>query len=188
MNKKSEKFHVALSDMKAILDKYEQPFFLACGTLLGQVRNNDFIAWDDDIDIGVFRSDFNVNLKIIVALAGKFKPLRSLGELEKSHELCFIHENGVKIDIFLHYPMNGEKDYYYYSTFFGLCDAKKEGFCKWGVHIRGLKPVSFFGNTYLTPVNHEEYLTESYGDDWRTPKKFSYIEALNNNLYTNLIN
>ena len=47
----NERFTECLCDMKKILDENNQEFFLICGTLLGCIRNNDFIPYDIDIDI-----------------------------------------------------------------------------------------------------------------------------------------
>ena len=51
-------FKTALESMRKILNKNNQDFFLACGTLLGCIRNNSFIPHDQDIDIGIFANNF----------------------------------------------------------------------------------------------------------------------------------
>jgi len=46
-----------LGELVAFLDKHNVDYFLISGTLLGYCRHNDFIPWDDDMDILV-SSDF----------------------------------------------------------------------------------------------------------------------------------
>ena len=38
----------------SVLNKSGIDYFLTCGTLLGYIREGDFIEWDSDIDLGVF--------------------------------------------------------------------------------------------------------------------------------------
>lgn len=48
-----------LTDITNILQSIGVEYFLNYGTLLGAVRHGGFIPWDDDIDISVYREDFN---------------------------------------------------------------------------------------------------------------------------------
>lgn len=50
-----------------VCKKHNLKYYAYCGTLLGAVRHKGVIPWDDDIDIAMFRNDFNKFLDVAPA-------------------------------------------------------------------------------------------------------------------------
>ena len=68
------------SILLAIMDEIHEfcvgndiPYFLVGGTLLGAVRHQGFIPWDDDIDIGLLRNDYEKLLRNFRSRSGKIE-------------------------------------------------------------------------------------------------------------------
>jgi len=54
-----------LEDFDKVCVKYGLKWYAFCGTLLGCVRHEGFIPWDDDIDICMMRSDYRKLISVI---------------------------------------------------------------------------------------------------------------------------
>lgn len=48
-----------LKDVKNVFDKYKIDYMMSGGSLLGTIRHQGFIPWDDDIDLMMNRSEYN---------------------------------------------------------------------------------------------------------------------------------
>ena len=63
------KAQLRMLEMMIFLDttckKYNIPYWLDCGTLIGAVRHKGFIPWDDDVDIGMMRKEVKRFIKAV---------------------------------------------------------------------------------------------------------------------------
>lgn len=54
---------ILLQDFDRVCKKYDLHYYLICGSLLGSVRHQRMIPWDDDVDVAMPRRDFDVLLQ-----------------------------------------------------------------------------------------------------------------------------
>lgn len=67
-NKRSEVQNIIwniMNDIIPIINREGFKYFMLDGTLIGAIRHKGFIPWDDDIDLGMPRSDYEEFLKVI---------------------------------------------------------------------------------------------------------------------------
>lgn len=121
---------------KETCEKLNLNYFLVCGSALGAARHGGFIPWDDDMDVGMYREDYNKfmelaptllpegiflqNYKSDPAYPNVFAKLRNSNTtyIEKSAKHLNIN-HGIYMDIF---PLDG------YPS--GIFEQKKLDFLK----------------------------------------------------------
>lgn len=64
MNDLQKKSLDLLQEFLKICEKWDIPYYLVCGSVLGAVKYGGFIPWDDDIDVGLLREDYQRFLEI----------------------------------------------------------------------------------------------------------------------------
>ena len=51
-------------EFKSVCDEYGLRYYIICGSLIGVLRHQDMVPWDDDVDIAMPRADYNKLKKI----------------------------------------------------------------------------------------------------------------------------
>lgn len=143
---------MALRDTYTLLESLKLEPFLMSGTLLGLIRENRFLSHDIDIDIGVVSAESFETVKQACIKSGFFKSIAH----DQNYVLKLEHIQGTVLDIFFHWYEKGQ--ILHGSTYL-----------IWSNSPFDYSSRLFYGNNYRIPKNHEQYLTENYGD-WLTPK------------------
>ena len=69
-----KKIQVEILDVvDSFCEKNQINYWLDCGTLIGAIRHKGYIPWDDDIDIGMLREDYNKFMNIFNEQNDRYK-------------------------------------------------------------------------------------------------------------------
>ena len=77
-----------LNSIVGILDEMEIPYYMQGGTMLGAIRHQGFIPWDDDVDLGIPREAYERLLKEVAEKLPDNLELRTY-EDETDHHYYF---------------------------------------------------------------------------------------------------
>lgn len=146
------RFLPVLKQMMAISDK----FFLMYGTLLGCIRDGEFIEWDDDMDIGILEEDWNDDF---IAELSKFAQVSVSKHNNRTSKIRLVHDHDHTC---LNIMRDENGDRFFTEGNITLTVP--------GKYLKEFKEIDFYDMKVRVPVNAEEFLAWDYGD-WKTPQK-----------------
>jgi len=152
-----------LLEFQKIMDKNKIIFSLAYGTLLGAIRENDFISHDEDIDVAILDEDRENFLNILDDFVDKNFTIGRYG-----NDILSLIRNGEYIDIYIF----RKKPFGYRE--FGNEKLKEK-------YLINTIEYKFMDSKFIIPKDYKEYLVEHYTENWIVPIKNAH--ACNPNLY-----
>lgn len=144
-----------LLDFKRILNITKVKFLIMHGTLLGAIREQDFIKYDIDIDTCTFNEKGLIESIPILDKIGL-----KLCRYEPNLIYSFIR-NGVYIDVYIVNKLQGLIAPFYVRYLNYLIPRK---------YFRHTKHLKFLGTEFNIPNHHLELLEFWYGKNWIIPK------------------
>ncbi len=177
-----------LKSVKKALEEYNLDFWLDYGTLLGAIREKDFINHDLDLDFGMFYSEDQFKVKEALERYN-IKKVREFTLDGKTVEETYSYK-GLYFDIF--YYFYNENLMWTYGFTYKNNKLVKENYedkdistgfkgQKYFVNKRGLEKIKFKGDEFLVPEDPHGYLRENYGENYMTPvQEWDYVEAPSN--------
>lgn len=153
-----------------------KPIFPIFGTLLGAIRENGFILYDNDLDVGMLIDDRpNDMIEIMKAHGFRYYQQSYLKNGNRITEEAYDYK-GVRLDIFYLHKQNS--DFYCYLFDRHETKSREEANKTDGFPTvkRLITATSFEKRLFLEipiwfPVNAEKWLEELYGSSYMTPIK-----------------
>lgn len=151
---------VMLREAKEILDSLGVKFFLRQGTCLGAVRDQAFIPWDDDIDLGCVIGLNGVTEDMIEPAFDAFRKRGYYVSIESNDHgvAAEMMKSSLRVDLTFFRVIND--CIFHFPLIWIPADL-----------FSNLKEIDFMGDQYLVPNPPEDYLEAKYGPNWITPKE-----------------
>lgn len=153
--KREDAVHIVLA-VKKILDEHQIPFMPMFGTLLGIIRQNDFIPYDHDIDMCIWDKD----REALVELIPEFEKAGVHFACCVEPEIYTFQYETANIDFYviLPAPKPYTKRMYTIQTHY---ISKK--------YFKAMEKVDFLGTQFDIPANPKRLLKYWYGRTWNIP-------------------
>ncbi|KEK10101.1 hypothetical protein EP18_18980 [Lysinibacillus sphaericus] len=162
-----------LFNLTDIFNQHNVKYFIDGGTLLGIIREQDLIKWDNDIDLCILFNDIERVQQILKEFVSQSSPDTKVKIKErydsKNTLICFelmFFMNSIEFEMSIGI-LRFENDTAY--TILNVVNKK---------HFITGEELVFKGKMLRVPNKPLEYLTTMYGN-WRVPKKDSTFEDFN---------
>lgn len=180
---------LAFTMLKSITDLFDEndiDYWLEGGTLLGVVRENRLLPWDNDLDISIKEDQWPKLEKILKKIKYRVRERRFTTDnapfkkgvtrlVKVSNRRFYFFKGEVVLDIFIKFKQ--DEDY-----FWQVGNTQKSVPANFYAKTI-LYP--FLGKDFKVPENYTGYLTNRYGD-WKTPVKvwntFTDDQAINGDI------
>lgn len=154
LNKENAKF--LLCTVKRVFEEHGIQILISYGTLLGAIREHDFISHDSDMDTMIWAKDMEKALSLV-------PELEKYGIKLRSYCLPWVFSfdykgEGCDVDV-LQEPVWPWKKRYCLASRMYIPRA----------FFENIAPLQFLGETFTAPADPEKVLEYHYGKNWRIP-------------------
>lgn len=172
----AHRLYQTMKDIHDIFLKNKIDYWVTGGTLLGAIRHNGIVPWDDDGDICIMKKDVPRLRKLVSVFAKKRYKLEEGTTDDEEDAMCVKKKdsctwylesnlsNSLGVDIFVMErigPLVTYSDPYWRTS----GNGGKRCFFLYS-HLYPLKPVPFGNFWVMAPHNAFEHLNQCYGTDW----------------------